>query len=91
MGIRNKISPGYAYYLTITVVEWIDVLSRPVYKHLMVDSIPECSAIFNALFSLVLTIKAWLAFFIVCGYFSLVIQQALIFSLLNYSGGYLFR
>ena len=44
MGIHNKISPGYAYYLTITVVEWIDVLSRPVYKHLMVDSINYCIA-----------------------------------------------
>jgi len=42
MGIHNKISPGYVYYLTITVVEWIDVLSRPVYKHLMVDSINYC-------------------------------------------------
>ena len=42
MGIHNKISPGYVYYLTITVVEWIDVLSRPVYKHLMVNSINYC-------------------------------------------------
>jgi len=25
MGIRNKISPGYAYYITLTVVEWIDI------------------------------------------------------------------
>ena len=44
MGIRNKISPVYGYYLTITVVEWIDVLSRPVYKHLMVDSMNYCIA-----------------------------------------------
>ena len=44
MGIHNKISPGYAYYLTITVVEWIDVLSRPVYKHLIIDSINYCIA-----------------------------------------------
>ena len=44
MGIRNKISPGYAYYLTMTVVDWIDVLSRPVYKHLIVDSINYCIA-----------------------------------------------
>lgn len=44
MGIRNKISPGYAYYLTITVVEWIDIFSRPVYKHLIVDSINYCIA-----------------------------------------------
>ena len=44
MGIHNKISPGYVYYLTITVVEWIDALSRPVYKHLIVDSINYCIA-----------------------------------------------
>ena len=29
-------------YLTITVIEWINVLSRPVYKHLMVDSLNYC-------------------------------------------------
>jgi REP element-mobilizing transposase RayT len=42
MGIHNKISPGYAYYLTITVVDWIDIFSRPVYKHIIVDSINYC-------------------------------------------------
>jgi len=44
MGIRNKISQGYAYYLTLTIVEWIDIFSRPVYKHLIVDSINYCIA-----------------------------------------------
>lgn len=39
MGIRNKISPGYVYYLTLTIVEWIDLFTRPVYKHLIVDSL----------------------------------------------------
>jgi REP element-mobilizing transposase RayT len=42
MGIHNKISTGYAYYLTITVVDWIDIFSRPVYKHIIVDSINYC-------------------------------------------------
>ena len=42
MGIRNKISPGYVYYLTLTVEEWIDVFSRPAYKHIIVESLNYC-------------------------------------------------
>lgn len=44
MGIHNKISPGYVYYLTMTVVDWVDIFSRPAYKHLIVDSINYCIA-----------------------------------------------
>ena len=44
MGINNKISAGYAYYLTLTIEEWIDVFSRPVYKHIIVDSLNYCIA-----------------------------------------------
>ena len=44
MGIRNKISPGYVYYITLTIVEWIDIFSRPVYKHILVDSLNYCVA-----------------------------------------------
>ena len=44
MGIRNKISPGYVYYCTLTIVEWIDIFSRPAYKHLIVDSLNYCIA-----------------------------------------------
>jgi putative transposase len=44
MGIRNKISPGYAYYLTLTIEDWIDIFSRPVYKHIIVDSLNYCIA-----------------------------------------------
>ena len=44
MGINNKISRGYAYYLTLTIEEWIDVFSRPVYKHIIVDSLNYCIA-----------------------------------------------
>ena len=43
-GINNKISAGYAYYLTLTIEEWIDVFSRPVYKHIIVDSLNYCIA-----------------------------------------------
>ena len=42
MGARNKISSGYTYYLTLTVVEWIDLFTRPAYKHLIVDSLNYC-------------------------------------------------
>ena len=42
MGIRNKISTGYVYYLTLTVEEWIDVFSRPAYKHIIVESLNYC-------------------------------------------------
>jgi len=39
MGIKNKIVEGYAYFLTMTVVSWIDVFTRPVYKHIIVDAL----------------------------------------------------
>ena len=39
MGIKNKISEGHAYFLTMTVVNWIDVFTRPVYKYIIVDAL----------------------------------------------------
>ncbi len=42
MGIRNKISPGYVYFLTITIVDWLDIFTRPAYKHIIVDSLNYC-------------------------------------------------
>jgi len=39
MGIKNKIEEGYAYFLTMTVVNWIDVFTRPVYRHIVVDAL----------------------------------------------------
>ena len=44
MGIKNKIVPGSTYYLTLTIVEWVDIFSRPVYKHLTIDSLNYCIA-----------------------------------------------
>jgi REP element-mobilizing transposase RayT len=44
MGIRNKISPGYVYFLTLTIVDWVDIFTRPLYKHLIVDSLNYCIA-----------------------------------------------
>jgi len=42
MGIKNKISPGYTYFLTLTVVEWIDIFTRASYRHIMIDSLNYC-------------------------------------------------
>lgn len=44
MGIRNKITLGNVYFLTMTIVDWIDIFSRPVYKHVLVDSMNYCVA-----------------------------------------------
>ncbi|MEQ8581267.1 MAG: transposase [Marinoscillum sp.] len=42
MGIKNRISQGYLYFLTLTVVDWVDVFTRPVYKHHIVNSLKYC-------------------------------------------------
>lgn len=44
MGIRNKISPGPIYFITMTIVDWIDLFTRPAYKHVIVDSLNYCIA-----------------------------------------------
>ncbi len=42
MGLKNKISQDYAYFLTLTVVDWVDVFTRPEYKYIILDSIKYC-------------------------------------------------
>jgi REP element-mobilizing transposase RayT len=42
MGLKNKIYPGYLYFLTMTVVDWVDLFTRPHYKHLLLDSLKYC-------------------------------------------------
>jgi putative transposase len=42
MGIKNKISEGYICFLTLTVVDWVDVFTRPVYRHILIDSLKHC-------------------------------------------------
>lgn len=42
MGLKNKIYQGHIYFLTMTVVDWVDVFSRPDYKHIIVDSLKYC-------------------------------------------------
>ncbi|WP_202409499.1 transposase [Hufsiella arboris] len=45
MGINNKINQGYLYFLTLTVIDWVDVFTRPVYKHIIVDALKHCQQI----------------------------------------------
>lgn len=42
MGLKNKISDGYAYFLTMTVIDWVDIFTRPIYKHKIVESLEYC-------------------------------------------------
>ncbi len=39
MGLKNRIYDEYMYFLTMTVVNWIDIFTRPVYKHIIVDAL----------------------------------------------------
>jgi len=32
MGIKNPINAEGVYFLTLTVVDWVDIFTRPVYK-----------------------------------------------------------
>ena len=42
MGIKNKTSDEYKYYLTLTVVDWVDVFTRSRYRHVVLDSLEYC-------------------------------------------------
>lgn len=42
MGSKNPISEGYIYFLTLTVVDRVDVFTRPTYKQNIVDSLAYC-------------------------------------------------
>ena len=42
MGLKNPIVDGGTYFLTFTVVDWVDVFTRPVYKEIIVDSLKFC-------------------------------------------------
>lgn len=42
MGLKNKIVPEGLYFLTITVVDWVDIFTRLVYKHIIVDALKFC-------------------------------------------------
>jgi hypothetical protein len=42
MGHKNPIYDYGIYFLTLTVVDWIDIFSRANYKHIIVDSLAYC-------------------------------------------------
>jgi len=42
MGIKNKINEGYKYFSTLTVIDWVDIFTRPVYKYIIIESLEYC-------------------------------------------------
>ncbi len=42
MGLNNPIENDKTYFLTLTVVDWIDVFTRPEHKTTIVDSLRYC-------------------------------------------------
>lgn len=42
MGLKNPIHSEEIYFLTMTIVDWVDVFTRPPYKHLIVNSLEYC-------------------------------------------------
>ncbi len=42
MGQKNNISEGYNYFLTLTVVDWVDIFTRPIYKLVIVEALKYC-------------------------------------------------
>jgi len=41
MDIQYRIT-GEVYFVTDTVVDWVDIFSRPTYKHIITDSLKYC-------------------------------------------------
>ncbi len=42
MGFRNRIEEGKMYFLTLTVVDWVDVFTRPNHKLTIVEALKFC-------------------------------------------------
>ena len=42
MGIKNPIHAEATYFFTLTVVDWVDIFTRPIYKNIIVDSLKYC-------------------------------------------------
>jgi REP element-mobilizing transposase RayT len=43
MNIFNKVTKEL-YFMTDTVVDWVDIFTRPTYKHIIVESLQYCQA-----------------------------------------------
>jgi len=41
MNIQHRIT-GEVYFVTDTVVDWVDVFTRPIYKHIILESLEYC-------------------------------------------------
>ena len=41
MDIQHRIT-GEVYFVTDTVVDWVDIFTRPLYKHIIIDSLSYC-------------------------------------------------
>ena len=41
MDIQHRIT-GEVYFVTDTVVDWVDIFSRPIYKHVIIESLQYC-------------------------------------------------
>jgi REP element-mobilizing transposase RayT len=41
MDIKNRIT-GEVYFVTDTVVDWVDIFTRPIYRHINIDSLQYC-------------------------------------------------
>src|ERR1700722_3416266 len=42
MALKNRIDTDLTYFLTLTVVDWVDIFTRPVYKNIITDSLGYC-------------------------------------------------
>ena len=38
---KAKNTEGF-YFITLTIIDWIDLLVRPIYKHILIDSLQYC-------------------------------------------------
>ena len=41
MDIKNRIT-GEVYFVTDTVVDWVDIFTRPIYKQIIIKSLQYC-------------------------------------------------
>ena len=41
MDIQHRIN-GKVYFVTDTVVDWVDIFTRPIYKHIVIESLQYC-------------------------------------------------
>ena len=41
MDIQHRIT-GEVYFVTDTVVDWVDIFTRPLYKHIIIESLKYC-------------------------------------------------